>query len=82
MSATGRSYTHDFFESSVCYYSSKPWSKIAEKNLQLPMKKYSLSIRLLTVKNSGNADLRTSHAQLSKKACQPKEDDSENKILS
>ena len=37
------------------------------KNLQLPMKKYSVSIRLLTVKNNSHTDLRTSHAQLSGK---------------
>ena len=32
------------------------------------MKKYSMSVRPLTVKNNSHADMRTSHAQLSGKA--------------
>ena len=32
------------------------------------MKKYSVSIRLLAIKNNSHTDWRTSHAQLSEKA--------------
>ena len=46
------------------------------------MKKYSVSIRLFTVKNNSHTDWRTSHAQLSEKGCQYREEDYENKILS
>ena len=52
------------------------------KNLQLPIKKYSVSIRLLTVKNYSHAAMRTSHAQLLEKGFQQGEEDSKNKILS
>ena len=51
------------------------------KNLQLPMKKYSVSIRLLTITNNSHTDLRTSHAQISGKGCQYKEEDYENKVF-
>ena len=47
--------------------------------MQLPMKKYSMSIRPLTVKNNSRTDMRTSHAQ---KRFQQGEEDSKNKILS
>ena len=46
------------------------------------MKKYSMSVRPLTVKNNNHADMRTSHAQLLRKSCQYGEDDSKNNILS
>ena len=46
------------------------------------MKKYSVSIRLLTVKNNSHADMSTSHAQLLEKGFQHGEEDSKNKILS
>ena len=46
------------------------------------MKKYSVSIRLLTVKDNSHTALRTSHAQFSGKGSQYREEDSENKILS
>ena len=52
------------------------------KNLQLPMKKYSVSVRPLTVKNNSHADMRTSYAQLLEKGFQHGEEDSKNKILS
>ena len=52
------------------------------KKIPLPMKKYSVSIRLLTVKSNSHTNLRTSHAQLSGKGCQYREEDYENKILS
>ena len=45
------------------------------------MKKYSMSIRLLTVKNNSHTDWRTSHAQLSGKGCQYREGDYENKFF-
>ena len=46
------------------------------------MKKYSVSIRLLTEKNNSHTGLRTYHPQLSEKGCQREEEDYENKILS
>ena len=46
------------------------------------MKKYFVSIRLLTIKNNSHTDWRTSHAQLSEKGCQYREEDYKNKILS
>ena len=45
------------------------------------MKRYSISIRLLGVKVISRTDWRTSHAQLSEKGRQYREDDSENKML-
>ena len=52
------------------------------KNFQLLIKEYSVSIRLLTINNHSHTDLRTSYVQLSRKGCQYKEEDRENKILS
>ena len=52
------------------------------KNFTVTDEKYSLSIRLLSIKNNSHTDLRTSHAQLLEKGCQYKEEDYENKILS
>ena len=46
------------------------------------MKKYSLSIRLLTVRNNSHTDLRTSHAKLLEQGCQNEEEDCENIFLS
>ena len=46
------------------------------------MKKYSMSVRPVTVKNNSHVDMRTSRTQLSRKSCQHGEDDSKNKILS
>ena len=47
------------------------------------MKKYPMSVRLLTVKKwDSHADMRTSHGQLLEKGCQGGEEDSKNKILS
>ena len=71
----------EFFQSSVYYYSSYTQSKIDEKNLQLPMKKYSMCIRLLTVKITV-IQMETSHAQLLEKGFQHEEEDSKNRILS
>ena len=52
------------------------------KNLQLPMKKYFMSVKLLNVKNNSHADMTTSHTQLLGKGCQHGEEDFKNKILS
>ena len=52
------------------------------KNLQLPMKKYSVPTRILTVKNNSHTDLRTFHTQHLEKSCQYREVDYENIILS
>ena len=51
-------------------------------NLQLPMKKYSMSVRLLTLKDNSHADMRTSPAQLLEKGCQHGEEDSKKIFLS
>ena len=80
MSATGRFYT-EFFQSSVYYYSSYTQSKIDEKKFAVTFEKYSVSIRLLTVKNNSHADMRTSHVQLLEKGFQHGEEDSRNIIL-
>ena len=45
------------------------------KKLQLPIKKYSVSIRLLTEKGSIHTDLRTSCAQFLGKGSQYREED-------
>ena len=81
MSATGRSDTHNFLKVQYIIIQAILGRK-SMKNLQLPMKIYCISIRLLTVKNSNHADLRTSHAQLLGKGSQYREEDSENKLLS
>ena len=54
------------------------------KNMQLPMKKYSVSLylRRLTGKNNSDADMRASHAHLLEKGFQHGEEDTKNKILS
>ena len=52
------------------------------KKFAVTDKKYSMSIRLLTVKNNSHADMRTFHAQLLEKGCQHGEEDSKIKILS
>ena len=49
--------------------------------MQLPMKKYSVSFRILTVKDNSHTDLRTSHAQLLGNSSHYREEDSEDKIL-
>ena len=46
------------------------------------MKKCSMSIRLLIIKNNSHEDMKTSHTQLLEKGCQHGEEDSKNKILS
>ena len=81
MSATGRSYAQNFFEVEDIIIQAI-LSRKSMKNLQLPMKEYSMSIRLLTVKNNSHADMRTFHAQLLEKGCQHGEEDSKNRIFS
>ena len=81
MSARGRSYTQIFFKIQ-CTTIQAILSRKSMKKIPLPMKKYSVSVRLLTVKNNSHTNLRTSDAQLSEKGCQYREEDYENKILS
>ena len=79
MSVTGRSYTQKFFK--VQYIIIQAILSRKSMHLQLRMKKYPVSIRLLTVKqNNSHANMRTSHAQLLEKDFQHGEEDSENKI--
>ena len=51
------------------------------KKITVTDEKYSVSIRLLTVKDNSHTDLRTSHAQVLGKSNQYREEDSENKIV-
>ena len=60
MSATGRSYTRKFFKVQYIIIQA-----ILSPN---SMKKFSVSIRLLTVKENNYTGLRTSHAQFLRKA--------------
>ena len=65
MSATGRSYTQNFFKVQYIIIQailSRKWMK----KFAVTDEKYS--IRLLTVKNNSHADMRTSHTQLLEKA--------------
>ena len=77
---TGRSYTHNFFKVQHIIIQAKR-SRKSIKNSELPMKKYSVSLRPLTVENNSQTDLRTSHPQLSGKVCQYREEDSKNKTF-
>ena len=71
----------DFFKSNVLLFKLY-LAENRQKNLQLPLKRYSMSTRLLTIKSNSHTDLRTSHAQLSEKGCQYGEEDREHKLLS
>ena len=82
MFATGRSYTRIFFQVKYIIIQAICLVENRRKNLQLPMKKYSMSVRLLTVKNNSHADMRTSHAHPLEQGCQHGEEDSKNRILS
>ena len=55
-------------------------SRKSMKKIIATDEKYSVSIRLLTVKDNIHTDLRTSHAQFLRKGSQYREEDSENKI--
>ena len=82
MSATGRSYTQKFLKVQYIIIQAILSRNMMKKFTFMDENfKYSVSIRLLTVKIS-HTDLRTSRVQLSEKGCQYREEDSENKILS
>ena len=55
---------------------------LSRKSMSCYRWQYSMSIRLLTVKNNSHADMRTSHTQLLGKGCQHGKEDFKNKILS
>ena len=57
-------------------------SRKSMKKFAVTDEKYSVSIRRLTVKNNGHADMRTSHAQLLEKSFQHGEEYSKNKLFS
>ena len=80
MFAAGRSCTQNFLKFSILLFKLYLVEN-RSKNLQLPMKKYSMSIRLFTVKSNSYEDMRTSYAQVLEKGCQHEEEDSKNKIL-
>ena len=69
----------EFFQSSVHYYSSYWLSRKSMKKFAVTDEKYSVSIRLPTVKNNSHADM---HTQLLEKGFQHGEEDSKSKILS
>ena len=77
----GRSYTQNFFK--VQYIIIQPilGRKSMKKKIIVTDKKYSLAIRLLSMKGNVHTDLRTFHAQLLRKGSQYREEDSENKIV-
>ena len=81
MSATGRSYTQNFFQVQHIIIQAILGQK-SMKKFAVTNKKYSVSIKLLTVKNNSFPDMRTSDAQLLEKGVQHGEEDSRNKILS
>ena len=82
MSATGRSYTRNVFKVQYIIIQAILGRKSKKKNVQLPMKKYSVSVRPLTIKNFSHTDLRTFQAQFSENGCQYREEGSEDRILS
>ena len=73
----GRSYTHNILKVQYIVIQAILGRKLMKK-FTVTDEKYSVSIRFLTVKNNSHTDLRTSHAQLSEKDCQYREEDSEN----
>ena len=81
MSATGRSYTQNFFEVQYIIIQAI-LSRKSTKTFAVTDEKYSVSITLLTIKDDSHADMRISHAQRLEKGCQHREEDSKNKILS
>ena len=81
MSATGRSRTQNFFKVQYIIIQAI-FSRKSMKKIIATDEKYSVSVRLLTMKDNIHTDLRTSHAQLLGKGSQYREEDSKNKILS
>ena len=79
MSGTRRSYTQTFLKVEYIIIKAILGRKLM-KNLRSPMKKYSLSIRVLTEKNNSHMDLRTSQVHLSEKGCRYGEEDSKNRF--
>ena len=81
MSATGRSYTQNFFEVQYIIIQAI-LSRKSTKTFAVTDEKYSVSMTLLTIKDDSHADMRISHAQRLEEGCQHREEDSKNKILS
>ena len=78
--STKGSYTQNFFKIQCIIIQAILSRKSMKKFVGVTVEKYSVSIRLLTVKSNSNADMRTSHEQHLEKGCQ--HGDSRNKILS
>ena len=76
-----RKILHTDFCKVQCIISQAILSRKAMKKFTVTDKKYSVSIRLLTVKTNSHTYLRTSHAQLLEKGCQYTEEHYENKIM-
>ena len=79
MSATGRSYTPNFFTVQYIIIQAILGRK-SMKTFNVTDEKNSMSIRFLTVKNNSHAAMRISFAQLLEKGCQHGEEDFKNKI--
>ena len=69
----------EFFKSPV-YYSSYIYRNLTKK-FTVADERNSMFIRLLTVKDTSDTNLRTSYPQLSGKGCQYREEDSKNQFV-
>ena len=81
MSATGRSYTHNFFKVQhfiIQAILSRKWMK----KIAVTDEKIFRVYKAFDRKNNSHMDTRTSHAQLLEKEFQHGEGDSKNKSLS
>ena len=70
----------EFFQSSVCFYSSYTWSKIDEK-IAVTDENIFRVCKVFDRKNNSHADMRSSFAQLLRKGFQHGEKDSTNKFF-
>ena len=80
MSAKGRSYTQNFLKVQYIIIQAILDRKLMKK-FTVTDEKYSVSIRLLTVKNNSHTDLKTFGAQLSENGCLYGEEDSEKNFV-
>ena len=81
MSATGRSYTQNFFKVQYVIIQAI-LSRKSMKNFAVTNEKIFRVYKSFDLKNNSHADMRTSHAHLLEKSFQHGEEDSKNKILS
>ena len=81
MSATGRSYTQNFFKVQYIIIQAI-LSRKSMKKLAVTDEKYSMSSRLLTLKNSSPCGYEDFPSTALEKGCQHGEENSKNKTLS